>query len=225
PLGLAAIADRLDHGDTLLDIGGGAGRYAVPLARLLRHVTLVEPSPTMAAAARTAFAAAGRDNFTVVEREWPSVRVPKASAVLIANVLSPIEDLEGFLQAALRRASEWLFIIHGNHDEGGPATARVVEAFHGEPRVPNPGLSELLPALYELGIFPDVTMSSRRFTRTFADLDEAARSIAATALVAPTPRALARICRLLRGQLRRARGGRLAAPLQELPVGLLIWKL
>lgn len=224
PLGLAAIAERLERGDTLLDIGGGAGRYSVPLSRVVRHVTLVEPSPAMAEHARAAFAAAGRDNFTVVEREWPGVRVPKASAVLIANVLSPIEDIESFLRAALRRATDWLFIIHGSHDEGGAPAARVNEAFHGEPRVPNPGLSELLPALHELGIFPDVVMSSRRFARTFADLDEAARAMAAIALVAPTPRALARIRRLLRGELRQTRGGRLAAPAQVLPVGLLIWK-
>ena len=159
PFGLPAIADRLGRADTLIDVGAGAGRYAapgatrrralrgagryaVPLSRLVAHVTLVEPSAAKAGRARAAFSSAGRDNYTLVEREWPRARVSAASAVLIANVLNPVEELSGFVGPALARSRDWLFIVHGAVRDDGEATARVIEAFHGEPRVPNPGLGE-----------------------------------------------------------------------------------
>ncbi len=228
PFGLRDIGDRLGRADTLIDVGAGAGRYAVPLARTLRHVTLVEPSAAMAEHARTAFAAAGLDNYTLVEREWPSFQrkdVPRATAVLIANVLSPVEDLRAFIEPALARASDWLFIVHGTVPDGGDAVARVIEAFHGEARVPLAELGDLIPALHELGVYPHVLMGTRRSRPAYADLDEAARVAAANALVEPTPAALRRIRGLLRGLLRPTDDGRLAAPPRDLPVGLLVWRV
>ena len=225
PFGVQAIADRLGREDTLIDIGAGAGRYAVPLSRVLRQVTLVEPSAAMAEGAAAAFAAAGRENYVLVRRQWPRARVPAASAVLIANVLSPVEDLSAFLKPARARAREWLFIVHGAVRDGGEATARVIDAFHGQPRVPNPDLGDLIPALHELGIYPDVLMGSRQFQRTFADLDQAERATAASALVEPTPETLHRIRAIVRPRLRRSADGRLVQPPQEAPVGLLIWRV
>ena len=225
PFGLRQIADRLDRSATLIDIGAGAGRYSVPLSRLLAHVTLVEPSPAMAEHARAAFAAAGRDNFTIVEREWPGPRVPPASAVLMANVLAPVEDLEAFLRPALRRAGEWLFIIHGSIGDDSAVANRIGEAFHGEPRVPNPGAAELIPALHELGIYPDIVMGTRRFARSFDDLDHAATAMAGSALVEPTRGNLTRLRRILRGALQPVADGRLAMPVQELPIALMTWRL
>ena len=226
PFGAPEIIERLARTDTVIDIGGGAGRYALPISRAVAHVTLIEPSPAMAERARALFEAAGRDNLTVIERGWPGVRVATASAVLIANVLAQIEDLAGFLRPALGRARDWLFIVHGGHaGDGGEATARVIERHHGEPRVPNPGLAELIPALHELGILPDVRMGTRRFQRSYADAGEAARAVAANALVEPTPAALRNIRSMLRRRLRRTDDGRLAEPPLDLPVGLLTWPI
>ena len=226
PFALRQIIDRLDRDATVVDVGAGAGRYAVPLARVVAHVTLVEPSPAMASRARDAFAAAGASNYTLVERAWPGAQsaAPEASAVLMANVLGGEEDVRAFVEPALRRARQWLFIVHGTVGEVGESVARVTGAFHDEPRIPVPGLAELLPALHELGVYPDVVMGRRRVQRTYADLDEAARSLAAAALVAPTASALRRIRGIVRRRLRRNDGGRLAERPLDLPVGLLIWR-
>src|SRR5262249_12312442 len=41
------LAHEVTPATTLLDVGGGAGRLALPLAVRCRHVTVVEPSPSM----------------------------------------------------------------------------------------------------------------------------------------------------------------------------------
>ena len=145
--------------------------------------------------------------------------------MLIANVLSPVEDLPAFLKPALTRAREWLFIVHGAVRDGRAATARVIEGFHGQRRVPNPELGDLIPALHELRIYPDVMMGFRRFQATFADVDEATRVTVASVLVEPTPDALRRIRAMLRPGLRCSGCARSATPPpQEAPVGSLIWR-
>jgi SAM-dependent methyltransferase len=222
--GLTALVDRLDRTDTVLDIGAGAGRYAVPLARVTRHVTLVEPSAAMAAGARAAFERAGLANYALVERAWPVARVAPATAVLLANVLSPVLEIEEFLGRAAAAAQRWLCIVHGATIEAGRAVERVVRAFHGTPRVRQPDVAELLPVLHELGIRPELAMTQRRFGREYAGAREAARDIAATALVEQTPAALRRVARLIAPELQPRPGGRVALAPQLVPVGVLLWR-
>ncbi len=226
PWGLRQIADRLDRADSVLDIGGGAGRYAVPLSRIARHVTLVEPSPAMTGLAREAFAAAGRDNYSVIEREWPLTgrRRQRVTAVLMANMLSPFDDLEAFVRPAVAAAERWLFIVYGSIDDTAGVIGDVIEDFHGERRIRQPGLGDLFPALHELGVFPEVEMGTRHFTRSYADLDDATRTVASAALIEPSPQALTRVRRRVRRALHETSDGRLADVARTAPVGLLMWR-
>jgi ubiquinone/menaquinone biosynthesis C-methylase UbiE len=58
---------------TVLDIGGGAGRFALPLALRCQHVTVVEPSPSMGASLRQSAAESRIDNISLSQE---SLRVP-----------------------------------------------------------------------------------------------------------------------------------------------------
>ena len=46
---LRMISSYLRPGDVLVDVGGGAGRVCLPMARYCREVVMVEPSPGMGA--------------------------------------------------------------------------------------------------------------------------------------------------------------------------------
>ena len=225
PPGLAAIVERIERHHTVIDVGAGAGRYAVPLARAARHVTLVEPSPAMARFAREQFERAGRDNWTLVEQGWLQAEgLDPASAVLFANVLNPQEDIEDWIDRALSLARGWLFIVHGSIPEVTPHMQRVAEAFHGEERVPQPGLSDLIPTLHDMGVYPDVLMFERRFARSYADAGDAASQIASTLLIESSEEALARIRALIEPDLRERPDGRVALPTVTAPHALLIWR-
>ena len=60
------LAQEVTPATTLLDVGAGAGRFALPLALRCKHVTVVEPSLSMSETLRQLAAAAGIENITFV---------------------------------------------------------------------------------------------------------------------------------------------------------------
>lgn len=147
--------------ETWLDVGAGAGRYALPLALRVREVIAVEPSRGMADGLRAEMAAHAIANVRLVEGGWPPAapttgaplvlgEVPVADAALIAHVSYDIEPVGPFLAAleahARRRCVALLM-------ERQPASVAdpFWPAVHGEPRVPLPALRELLALLESQG--------------------------------------------------------------------------
>jgi SAM-dependent methyltransferase len=152
-----ALLSFLTPDSTVLDVGGGGGRYALPLALHCRHVTNVEPSPSMLAVFQDGAKAAGITNVSVVAEEWQTAEVERADLVLCANVLYGVADIEPFLRRltdrALSRVAAVLQFV-------APMSVMspLWKPVHGEERVDLPALPELLPVLWEMGIFPDVQM-------------------------------------------------------------------
>ena len=86
-----------EPGDRWLDIGAGAGRYALPLALHVDEVIAVEPSASMRNALRTGKAEHGLDNIRIVAGEWPAYlselgEPPVADVALVAHVGYDIEE-------------------------------------------------------------------------------------------------------------------------------------
>ena len=68
---LAALLATATDDQVWLDIGSGAGRYALPLALVVREVIAVEPSAGMRGALRTGMGEHGISNVRVVAGAWP----------------------------------------------------------------------------------------------------------------------------------------------------------
>ena len=240
PFGTQEVAARLSPTDTVLDIGGGAGRYAVPLLGSWAEITVLEPSAALAALAREHLARAGAVHagavhaedgvdarWEVVEAQWPQwgAEAPERrfDLVLLAHVLYPHEDLRAWVRAADAVAGRWVCIVHGTVPDAPNPVAGVISAYHGEPRIPQPELADLIPALHELGYFPDVRMGERRFRRTF-DAAHWPQEVAREALIPPERDELRRIRRRLRPHLEDLGDGRVALPEVTAPVALLTWR-
>ena len=82
---------------TVLDVGGGAGRYALPLALRCRQVTVVEPSPSMVAQLREGAREAGLENISTVEAGWEDATAELADLVVYANVVYGVKNIAPFL--------------------------------------------------------------------------------------------------------------------------------
>jgi SAM-dependent methyltransferase len=153
---------------TVLDVGGGAGRYALPLALACKEVTVIEPDPGMVRALREQIAQHRIANITVIEEKWQTARVKPADIVLGAHVIYDVVEIREFVRWLTVHARELVLLLANM-----PWRMQVLSAFwppvHGEPRVTLPSVPELLPLLWELGVFPNLEMLSVHPPESYVD--------------------------------------------------------
>jgi 2-polyprenyl-3-methyl-5-hydroxy-6-metoxy-1,4-benzoquinol methylase len=157
----------------VLDVGAGAGRYAVPLAEAGARVLALEPNAAMVEMLERE--ARGRDvGVTVEQGEWPAAesRVGSADVVLCAHVVYPIAHVVPFIRA-LDRTARCAVVMVARLGQVDEALAHVFEAVHGEPRVPMPNLPDLYNLLLQMGIPASVTLHPFETRWNFADADAA----------------------------------------------------
>jgi SAM-dependent methyltransferase len=156
---------------TVIDVGGGAGRYALPLALACRQVTVIEPDPGMVKALREQMARHGIANITIVEDRWQTARVEPADVVLGAHIIYDVLAISEFVHWLADHAREWVLLLATM-----PWPMNMLSPFwppvHGEHRVTLPSVPELLPVLWELGIFPDLEMLSVHPPEAIRDRDQ-----------------------------------------------------
>ena len=85
--GLFAV---LGPGTEVLDVGGGSGRYALPLATRAKRVTVVEQSEDSVELLTSRAEEAGIDNITVINEAWEDAEAPTADMALCSLVLHHI---------------------------------------------------------------------------------------------------------------------------------------
>lgn len=161
---IGPLLDLTRRSDTVLDIGAGAGRYAVPLSGHVARVVAVEPSPAMRSQLAQAAAEAGARNIDIVALEWPAAhgeQVPACDVSLAANVLYGVADVAGFLLAMEAHTRRSCAVITSDRAPSTPL-ADVWRAVHGEVFEPLPALPELLAVLAAMGRRFDVRSFPRQ---------------------------------------------------------------
>ncbi len=141
--------------DVFVDAGGGAGRLSLPMALRCREVINVDPSPGMGQEFQDSVAEAGIANARFVLSDWLDSDGVEGDVVHAANVTYFVRDINRFvrnLEAAARRR----VIITVWSVPNPMHNARLFKMVYGEAQALVPGYTHLLPALWEMGILPDV---------------------------------------------------------------------
>ncbi|MFN8472840.1 MAG: class I SAM-dependent methyltransferase [Anaerolineae bacterium] len=166
---LQFLAPRLTPGESVLDVGAGGGRFALPLAEWGVHVVAVEPSPAMGAVLREAADARGLAIDLVPER-WPDPTGLSAPVVICANVLYDVAELASFV-GALDRAAERLVAIYLTLTHPVGQLADLWQAFRGWQPPEGPTYLDAAAVVFSLGIPCNVTLLPSYSTLGFADWD------------------------------------------------------
>lgn len=149
------LADFVRPDDVFVDVGGGAGRLSLPMSYRCREVINVEPSAGMVQEFDECAAEVGIINSRSMCADWVESGGVVGDVVYSANVTYFVRDIERFVNAlecsARRRViiSVWS-VANPMHN------AKLYKMVYGEDQAVVPGHTQLLPALWEMGILPDV---------------------------------------------------------------------
>jgi SAM-dependent methyltransferase len=175
---LDAVVALARPAERWLDIGAGAGRFALPLALRVREVIAIDPSTSMLQALRAGMTSHGIHNLRVIGGRWPEVMPdlgppPIADVALIVHVGYDIEAIVPFVDAMERAARRLCVAVLMEHPP-----AALADPFwpivHGEVRTALPALPEFIELLRSRARQPAVRFVDRQ-RRRFSDRAEVRR--------------------------------------------------
>lgn len=152
---LEAIASYIRQGDVVVDVGGGAGRYGLPLALRCREVVNVESSPGACDAFEASAAAAGIRNVRCIRASWLDAEAVEGDVTLAVNVTYYMRDIVPFLEKMEAAARRRVMIVLSTWTALYQYGALFRVAFEEEMAL-WPNFPELLSVLWEMGILPDL---------------------------------------------------------------------
>ncbi len=169
---LTKIASFVREGDTIVDVGGGAGRLSLPLALRCREVVIVDPSAGMRSVFETTAKDAGIGNARFVQASWDDAVGIEGDVALVAHVTYFVREIAPFvrkLNSAIRRRVVICVRSVPPPNQIGPVFALA----HGEEMARLPGHEELMDVLKEMGVTAEL-------------IDAGPATVSATALVRKT---------------------------------------
>ena len=208
---------------TLLDVGAGGGRLALPLATRCRQVVAVEPSPSMGAVLQQQARDSGISNVTLVESGWAEADVDVGDIVLCTHVLYVVAEIEPFVRKLEAHARERVLVVLF---EAPPQsqTYHLWPRIHGEARIPLPSLPEFREVMAQLDIDAQVEMLATQPPRGFEDRQQALDQLAGRLYLSPGSRQMAVLEEILPDLLEDIDGTLVIRGSQPLQPALISWQ-
>lgn len=215
---LAAIGALVRPDDTLLDVGAGAGRFALPLAHCVQQVTALDHARPMLGLLQHKAKAKHLTNITLQEAAWETATVDPHDVVLAAWSLYRLPDLLAGMKKLIAATRRTLIIVAGaGHSVRHDPLLR--EFWPHADRDDTPMHIYYYGVLWQAGVHPELQIVYDRHLIHGETPQAIARQVAPA--VATTVEVEA-FCKLLLPQIQQTGTGWMYV--QPVPVGLLIWQ-
>jgi SAM-dependent methyltransferase len=162
---------ELASGDTVLDIGSGPGRLAIPIAKRVKSVTAIDPSRAMLVYLQENMEKGDVKNITCINKRWEDIELGvdiMPHDVVIASgslVMFDIQEALAKIDAAARRYV-YLFTSAGKGMDKG-----LWKAIYGE--IPSADYIYIYNILHDMEIYANVEISDSEFEQRYKSLDDA----------------------------------------------------
>lgn len=168
---------NLTNADTVLDMGAGTGRFAVPMAKCTAHLTALEPSAGMASYLKKSMEEAGLSNYTIVSKRWEDVEIgqdiPVHDVVFASNSLG-FPDLAAGLKKLDESARKAVHILWFAGPERHPLDPELKKRLGmQEEKGYWPDYIVITHVLHDMGIYANVEVLPTRNEHRYENLDEA----------------------------------------------------
>ena len=176
-----ALLTYIKENDTILDVGGGAGRLALPIALKSKHVNIIDPSKGMLETLTNTAEKFDITNIQTTHSEWLDTNAKTATVVICAHVLYGIFEISEFVDKLSLHADREVILLAF---DAPPISwlSPFWEFVYKEKRVAVPALKELMNILWEKNIFPDIEMiqpaEGKRRKRGYDNIEVAVEKIA-----------------------------------------------
>lgn len=156
---LERIIQLTCEGESLADIGAGAGAFAIPLARQGIRVTAIEPSPAQSALLTAEIEKESLGNIRVVNQEWEALSPEEIGLHdhVMAVYSLEMENIRLALEKMIAAAAKNVFIVHTAGNDLRPA----LKTLFGLQA--SPDYIYLYNILYQMGFSPDVEVFYRDY--------------------------------------------------------------
>lgn len=173
-----AAGMALSSGMKVLDIGGGPGILALPIAKRVQEVTVVEPSAAMCDLLRSHMQEEGIRNIRILPFLWEAVPEEELEEYELV-IASYSLNMPDFLEAALKmdrhsRGEVWLYWFAG--ETSWERDKRILRARLGDPTPVSchPKIDVFYNLLYQAGIYCEIKMLyGTSFDREYETFEQA----------------------------------------------------
>ena len=162
----------------VLDIGSGPGVLAIPLAKRVSHVTSVDPSDGMIQVLKEKMREQGISNIHCIRKLWEDIDIKKDLSppydIVLASLSLGMYDIRESIRKMMDSCSKYIYLYWFAGEPAWDIHSRnLMPLLHGTDFYPMPRCDVLFNVLYQMGIYPHMTVFPYLHLNVFSDMEEA----------------------------------------------------
>jgi SAM-dependent methyltransferase len=130
------VLGQLEDEDTVLDVGAGAGRWSIPMARICRKITALDMLGGMLDILRENASHEKRDNIETILGDWQEVALEPHDYVLSSHAAYACPDIVGYarkMEALAHKACYMVMRVPKHDGVLGELSRRIHGCWHDSP--------------------------------------------------------------------------------------------